>query len=68
MKKSRFTEAQIVAVLHERDPGTKMAVLVRRHRANAVSLEEEVRRPADLGSETAEGARERESAAQAARG
>lgn len=31
MKKSRFTEAQNVAVLHEWDAGAKTADLVRRH-------------------------------------
>ena len=31
MKRSRFTEAQIVAVLQEWDAGAKLADLVRRH-------------------------------------
>ena len=31
MKKSRFSEAQIVAVLHEWDAGAKVVDLVRRH-------------------------------------
>ncbi len=31
MRKSRFTVAQIVALLHEWDAGAKMAELVRRH-------------------------------------
>jgi len=31
MRKSRFSEAQIVGVLHEWDAGAKMADLVRRH-------------------------------------
>jgi putative transposase len=31
MKKSRFAEAQIIAVLHEWDAGAKVVDLVRRH-------------------------------------
>ena len=31
MRKSRFTDAQIIAVLHEWDAGAKMVDLVRRH-------------------------------------
>ena len=31
MKKSRFSETQIVAVLHDWDAGAKMLDLVRRH-------------------------------------
>jgi hypothetical protein len=40
MKKSRFTESQIVAVLHEYDAGTPIVDLARRHgiHANTVRL------------------------------
>ncbi len=38
MKKSRFTAAQIVAVLHEWDAGAKTADLVRRHGVTEQSL------------------------------
>ena len=40
MKKSRFTEAQIVAILKEADAGTPMAELARRHglHANTIRL------------------------------
>ena len=40
MKKSRFTEAQIVAILKEADAGTPIAELARRHglHANTIRL------------------------------
>ena len=38
MKRSRFTDEQIVAVLHEWDAGAKVADLVRRHAVTEQTL------------------------------
>jgi len=38
MKRSRFSEDQIVAVLHEWDAGAKVVDLVRRHRVTEQTL------------------------------
>ena len=53
MKKSRFSESQIVAILKEVDAGRAVAEVIRRQRdqsGHLLRLEEQVRRLRGLGS------------------
>ncbi len=54
MKKSRFTEAQIVAILKELDAGTAATELARRHgiHANTIRERNAVKILADVGNDS----------------
>ena len=59
MKRSRFTEEQIIGVLQEQEAGMKTAEVCRKHgisRADVLRLEGEVRRHERAGCEAAEAA------------
>jgi hypothetical protein len=72
MKRKRFTEEQIIAVLREHEAGAKggPGAQARDLRGDAVQLEGQVRRPGRVGRDAAEGAgggeREAEEAARRA--
>lgn len=66
MKTSKFTEAQIIYALRQAEGGTKVAEVcrkmgiseaTRRRNLALIQLEEEVRRPRDLGAAPPEAAR-----------
>ena len=65
MKRSRFKEEQIIAILREQEAGSPTADVCRKHgisSGHVLQVEGEVRRPRRVGCQAAEGAggRERE--------
>ena len=68
MKRSRFTEEQIIGILREQEAGVATAEVCRRHGVSSATLlqmEGQVRRARCVGGSAAEGARGRECTAQA---
>nr|WP_280950763.1 transposase [Rhizobium leguminosarum] len=71
MKKQRFTEEQIIAVLKEQEAGAKVADLCRKHgisEATFYNWKSQIWRHGSLRGEAAEGARGRECEAEEAAG
>ena len=71
MKRSRFTEEQIIAILREQEAGSPTADVCRKHgisSGDVLQVEGEVRRPGRVGRQAAEGARGREREAEEAAG
>ena len=63
MKRVRFTEEQIIAILREHEAGAKTADLARKHGdlgSDAIQLEGEVRRHGRVGRQASEVAGRRE--------
>jgi putative transposase len=68
MKRGRFSEEQIIAMLREHEAGAKASEQARDLGSNAVQLEGQVRRSGCFGGEAAEDARGEEPQAQEAAG
>ena len=59
MKRARYSEEQIIGILHEHDAGARCADLCRKHgmsEGTFLHLEEQVRRDDGVGCEASEGA------------